>query len=104
MNFSYIFFEENLNLDKEKALSSLEGNISQVYRFNKVLKDEQREIEVKLTKTEGLEKLLTNLIYGRKRSRKSMTYIHRGVESHKVPERRGQSNLCHYNYVEDSAV
>jgi len=41
-------------------MSPLEVKISQAYRVNEALEDEQREIEVRLNKTEG--KMLVNLL------------------------------------------
>ena len=45
---------------EEKPLSPLEAKISQAYRVNEAVEDEQREIEVRLNKIEGLKPLLPN--------------------------------------------
>ena len=45
---------------EEKTLSSIEAKISQAYRVNEAVEDEQREIEVRLNKIEGLKPLLPN--------------------------------------------
>ena len=47
---------------EEKPLSPLEAKISQAYRVNEAVEDEQREIEVRLNKIEGLKPLLPNHI------------------------------------------
>ena len=51
---------------EEKPLSPLEAMISQAYRVNEAVEDEQREIEVRLNKIEGLKPLLPNRKYGQK--------------------------------------
>ena len=51
---------------EEKPLSPLEAKISQAYRVNEAVEDEQREIEVRLNKIEGLKPLLPNRKYGQK--------------------------------------
>ena len=51
---------------EEKTLSPLEAKISQAYRVNEAVEDEQREIEVRLNKIEGLKPLLPNRKYGQK--------------------------------------
>ena len=51
---------------EEKPLSPLEAKISQAYRVNEAVEDEQREIEVRLKKIEGLKPLLPNRKYGQK--------------------------------------
>ena len=51
---------------EEKPLSPLEAKISQAYRVNEAAEDEQREIEVRLNKIEGLKPLLPNRKYGQK--------------------------------------
>ena len=51
---------------EEKPLSPLEAKISQAYRDNEAVEDEQREIEVRLNKIEGLKPLLPNRKYGQK--------------------------------------
>ena len=48
---------------EEKPLSPLEAKISQAYRVNEAVEDEQREIEVRLNKIKGLKKLLPNREY-----------------------------------------
>ena len=52
--------------EEEKPLSPLETKISQAYRVNEAIEDEQREIEVRLNKIEGLKPLLPNRKYGQK--------------------------------------
>ena len=52
--------------EEEKPLSPLEAKISQAYRVNEAVEDEQREIEVRLNKIEGLKPLLPNRKYGQK--------------------------------------
>ena len=52
--------------EEEKPLSQLEAKISQTYRVNEAVEDEQREIEVRLNKIEGLKTLLPNRKYGQK--------------------------------------
>tara|TARA_S200000501_G_C20496227_1_gene600493 strand:- start:217 stop:633 length:417 start_codon:yes stop_codon:yes gene_type:complete len=52
--------------EKEKPLSELEAKIAQAYRINESVEDEQREIEVRLNKIEGLKPLLPNRKYGQK--------------------------------------
>ena len=51
-------------LEEEKTLSPLEAKISQAYRVNEAIEDEQKEIEVRLNKIEGLKPLLPNRKYG----------------------------------------
>ena len=51
---------------EEKPLSPLEAKISQAYRINEAVENEQREIEVRLNKIEGLKPLLPNRKYGQK--------------------------------------
>ena len=51
---------------EEKTLSPLEAKISQAYRVNEAVEDEQREIKVRLNKIEGLKSLLPNRKYGQK--------------------------------------
>ena len=51
---------------EEKPLSPLEAKISQAYRVNEAVEDEQREIEVRLNKIEGLKPLLPNRKCGQK--------------------------------------
>ena len=51
---------------EEKSLSPLEAKISQAYRVNEAVEDEQREIKVRLNKIEGLKSLLPNRKYGQK--------------------------------------
>ena len=51
---------------EEKTLSALEAKISQAYRVNEAVEDEQREIEVRLNKIEGLKPLIPNRKYGQK--------------------------------------
>ena len=52
--------------EEEKPLSPLETKIFQAYRVNEAIEDEQREIEVRLNKIEGLKPLLPNRKYGQK--------------------------------------
>ena len=52
--------------EEEKTLSPLEAKISQAYRVNEAIEDEQKEIEVRLNKIEGLKPLLPNRKYGQK--------------------------------------
>ena len=52
--------------EEEKTLSPLETKISQAYRVNEAIEDEQKEIEVRLNKIEGLKPLLPNRKYGQK--------------------------------------
>ena len=52
--------------EEEKPLSPLETKISQAYRVNEAVEDEQREIEVRLNKIQGLKPLLPNRKYGQK--------------------------------------
>ena len=52
--------------EEEKPLSPLEAKISQAYRVNVAIEDEQREIEVRLNKIEGLKPLPPNRKYGQK--------------------------------------
>ena len=51
---------------EEEPLSPLEAKISQAYRVNEAVEDEQLEIEVRLNKIEGLKPLLPNRKYGQK--------------------------------------
>ena len=51
--------------EEEKPLSPLETKISQAYRVNEAIEDEQKEIEVRLNKIEGLKPLLPNRKYGK---------------------------------------
>ena len=51
---------------EEQSLSPLEAKISKSYRINESLEDEQREIEVRLNKIEGLKPLLPDRNYGQK--------------------------------------
>ena len=51
---------------EKKTLSPLEVKISQAYRVNEALEDEQREIEVRLNKIDGLKPLVPIRKYGRK--------------------------------------
>ena len=51
---------------EKKPLSPLEAKISQAYRVNEAVEDEQREIEVRLNKIQGLKPLLPNRKYGQK--------------------------------------
>ena len=53
-----------LCLKKKKELSPLEAKISQAYIVNEAVEDDQREIEVRLNKIEGLKPLLPNRKYG----------------------------------------
>ena len=52
--------------NEEEPLSPLEAKISQAYRVNEAVEDEQLEIEVRLNKIEGLKPLLSNRKYGKK--------------------------------------
>ena len=52
--------------EEKKTLSPLEAKISQAYRVNEAVEDEQRGIEVRLNKIEGLKPLLPNRKYGQK--------------------------------------
>ena len=52
--------------EKEQLLSPQEAKISQSYRINESIEDEQREIEVRLNKIQGLKPLLPNRKYGQK--------------------------------------
>ena len=52
--------------EEEKTLSPLEAKISQAYRVNEAIEEEQKEIEVRLNKIEGLKPLLPNRKYGQK--------------------------------------
>ena len=51
---------------EEKPLSELETKIARAYRINESVENEQREIEVRLNKIEGLKPLLPNRKYGQK--------------------------------------
>ena len=51
---------------EEKTLSPLEAKISQAYRVNEAVEDEQLGIEVRLNKIEGLKPLIPNRKYGQK--------------------------------------
>ena len=51
---------------EEKPLSPLEAKISQAYRVNEAVEDEQREIEVRLNKIDGLKPLVPIRQYGQK--------------------------------------
>ena len=51
---------------KKQLLSPQEAKISQSYRINESIEDEQREIEVRLNKIQGLKPLLPNRKYGQK--------------------------------------
>ena len=51
---------------EEKPLSELETKIAKAYRINESVENEQREIEVRLNKIEGLKPLLPNRKYGQK--------------------------------------
>ena len=53
-------------LEEEKRISPLEAKISQAYRVNEAIEDEQKEIEVRLNKIEGLKPLLPNRKCGQK--------------------------------------
>ena len=57
---------QQLMSQEEKPVSPLEAKISQAYRVNEAIEDEQREIEVRLNKIEGLKPLLPNRKYGQK--------------------------------------
>ena len=50
--------------EEEKPLSQLKAKISQAYRVNEAVEDEQSEIEVRLNKIEGLKPLLPYRKYG----------------------------------------
>ena len=52
--------------EEVKPLSELETKIAKVYSINESVEDEQREIEVRLNKIEGLKPLLPNRKYGQK--------------------------------------
>ena len=52
--------------EEEKTVSPLEAKISQAYRVNEAIEDEQKEIEVRLNKIEGLKPLLPNRKYREK--------------------------------------
>ena len=52
--------------NEEEPLSPLEAKISQAHRVNEAIEDEQKEIEVRLNKIEGLKPLLPNRKYGQK--------------------------------------
>ncbi len=49
---------------EEKQLFTLQLIISKFYRINEAVEDEQRDIEVRLNKIEGLKPLLPNRKYG----------------------------------------
>ena len=51
---------------EEKILSPLKAKISQSYRINESVEDEQREIEVRLNKIDGLKLLVPIRKYGQK--------------------------------------
>ena len=51
---------------EEKPLSPLEAKIYQAYIVNEAIEDEQREIEVRMNKIEGLKPLLPNRKYRQK--------------------------------------
>tara|TARA_B100000989_G_scaffold277090_1_gene237802 strand:- start:1816 stop:1971 length:156 start_codon:yes stop_codon:yes gene_type:complete len=51
-------------MSEEKPLPPIELKISQAYKVNKAVKDEQREIEVRINKIEELKPLLPNRKYG----------------------------------------
>tara|TARA_A100001011_G_C13962645_1_gene695939 strand:- start:173 stop:502 length:330 start_codon:yes stop_codon:yes gene_type:complete len=51
---------------EEKTLPPLEPKISQAYRINESVEDEQREIEVRLNKIDGLKPLVPIRKYGQK--------------------------------------
>ena len=53
--------------NEEEQLSPLEAKISQAYRVNEALEDQQREFEVRLNKIEGLKPLLPIRKYGMNR-------------------------------------
>ena len=57
---------QQLMSQEEKPVSPLEAKISQAYRVNEAIENEQREIEVRLNKIEGLKTLLPNRKYGQK--------------------------------------
>ena len=50
--------------EEEKPLSPLEAKISQAYRVNKGIEDEQIEIVVRLNRIEDLNRLLPSRKYG----------------------------------------
>ena len=52
--------------EEVKPLSELETKIAKVYSINESVEDEQREIEVRLNKIQGLKPLLPNRKYGQK--------------------------------------
>tara|TARA_B100000989_G_scaffold7013_1_gene4849 strand:+ start:3554 stop:3922 length:369 start_codon:yes stop_codon:yes gene_type:complete len=55
-----------LMFEEVKPLSGLETKIAKVYSINESVEDEQREIEVRLNKIQGLKPLLPNRKYGQK--------------------------------------
>ncbi len=57
---------QQLMYEEEKPKSELEAKISQAYRVNEAVEDEQREVEVRLNKIEGLKPFLPNRKYGQK--------------------------------------
>ena len=52
--------------NEEEPLSPLEAKISQAYRVNEAVEDEQLEIEVRLNKIDGLKPLVPIRKYGQK--------------------------------------
>ena len=52
--------------NEEELLSRLEAKISQAYRVNETVEDEQLEIEVRLNKIDGLKPLVPIRKYGQK--------------------------------------
>ena len=52
--------------NEEEPLSPLEAKISQAYRVNEAIEDEQLEIEVRLNKIDGLKPLVPIRKYGQK--------------------------------------
>ena len=67
---------------EEKPLSELETKIAKAYRINESVENEQREIEVRLNKIEGLKPLLPNRKYGQK-----WEYLEYGISARSLIER-----------------
>ena len=88
---------------EEKTLSPLEAKISQAYRVNEAVEDEQREIEVRLNKIEGLKPLLPNRKYGQK-----WEDLEFGISAQSFIERVNvplayylRSTLCYWRRIEE---
>ena len=93
---------------EEKPLSELETKIAKAYRINESVENEQREIEVRLNKIEGLKPLLPNRKYGQKWEDlefglSAQSLIERQQDIYKLVEERTNKNI-YTTYVEAAAI